>query len=59
VAIPFGDKDFMYLAAALVGASFNPWMVFYQQSATADKKLLRTTPRRDGTPPAAPFSPSC
>lgn len=31
---PFG-----YLAAALIGATFNPWMVFYQQAAVADKRL--------------------
>lgn len=37
--IPFGDRDFLYLAAALIGAVFNPWMVFYQQSAVADKGL--------------------
>jgi Mn2+/Fe2+ NRAMP family transporter len=36
---PFGDRGFWYLAAALVGAAFNPWMVFYQQSAVVDKKL--------------------
>ena len=27
------------LAAAIVGAIFNPWMVFYQQSAIVDKRL--------------------
>jgi len=26
--------------AAVIGAVFNPWMIFYQQSAIADKKLL-------------------
>jgi NRAMP (natural resistance-associated macrophage protein)-like metal ion transporter len=36
---PFTDTGFLYLAAALVGAVFNPWMVFYQQSAVVDKKL--------------------
>ena len=25
--------------AAIIGAVFNPWMIFYQQSAIADKKL--------------------
>lgn len=39
VDIPFGNRDFMFLAAALIGAAFNPWMVFYQQSAMAEKKL--------------------
>jgi Mn2+/Fe2+ NRAMP family transporter len=37
--LPFGNHEFMYLAAAVIGAVFNPWMIFYQQSATADKKL--------------------
>ena len=31
--------DFYYLAAAVIGATFNPWMIYYQQSATVDKKL--------------------
>ncbi len=38
--LPVGNKDFMYLVAAIIGATFNPWMIFYQQSATVDKKLL-------------------
>jgi Mn2+/Fe2+ NRAMP family transporter len=29
----------MFLVAAVIGATFNPWMIFYQQSAIADKKL--------------------
>jgi Mn2+/Fe2+ NRAMP family transporter len=37
--LPVGDLEFMYLAAAVIGATFNPWMIFYQQSAIADKKL--------------------
>ncbi len=37
--LPFGNHEFTYLAAAVIGATFNPWMVFYQQSAIADKKL--------------------
>jgi Mn2+/Fe2+ NRAMP family transporter len=36
---PIGDRDFMFLASALVGSVFNPWMIFYQQSAVADKGL--------------------
>ncbi len=36
---PVGNGDFMVLVAAVIGATFNPWMVFYQQSATVDKKL--------------------
>jgi Mn2+/Fe2+ NRAMP family transporter len=27
------------MVAAIIGATFNPWMIFYQQSATVDKKL--------------------
>lgn len=34
-----GMRQSGYLAAALIGATFNPWMVFYQQAAVADKKL--------------------
>ena len=37
--LPFGSRQFGYMAAALIGATFNPWMVFYQQAAVADKKL--------------------
>jgi len=37
--LPLGDRDFLYMTAAIIGAVFNPWMIFYQQSATADKKL--------------------
>jgi len=37
--IPVRNKDYMYLAAANIGAVIMPWMVFYQQSAVADKKL--------------------
>lgn len=37
---PVSNTDFMYLAAAIIGATFNPWMIFYQQSACVDKKLL-------------------
>ncbi len=39
VRIPFADKDYLYLVAANIGAVIMPWMVFYQQSAVADKKL--------------------
>lgn len=39
IHLPFGNRQFGYLAAALIGATFNPWMVFYQQAAVADKKL--------------------
>jgi NRAMP (natural resistance-associated macrophage protein)-like metal ion transporter len=39
VQIPLGNKDYLYLAAANIGAVIMPWMIFYQQSAIADKKL--------------------
>lgn len=39
VDLPLGNREFMYLAAAVIGMVFNPWMVFYQQSATVDKGL--------------------
>ncbi|MDR3493467.1 MAG: divalent metal cation transporter, partial [Ancalomicrobiaceae bacterium] len=34
-----GDPAYLYIAAALIGATFNPWMMFYQASAIAE---LRT-----------------
>jgi Mn2+/Fe2+ NRAMP family transporter len=37
--LPLGDRDFLYMTAAIIGAVFNPWMIFYQQSAIAEKKL--------------------
>ncbi|HMC43715.1 MAG TPA: divalent metal cation transporter, partial [Caballeronia sp.] len=37
--LPLSDHHYGYLAAALIGATFNPWMIFYQQAAVADKKL--------------------
>ncbi len=37
--LPFGDRQFLYMVAAIIGATFNPWMIFYQQSATVDKRL--------------------
>ena len=40
VDIPFRDPGYRYLAAANIGAVVMPWMVFYQQSAVADKRLL-------------------
>ena len=40
--LPLGNNDFWLLAAALIGAVFNPWMVFYQQSAIAQKQLDHT-----------------
>lgn len=31
-----GDFGYLYLGAGLIGATFNPWMIFYQASATAE-----------------------
>ena len=39
VDLPLGNHEFLYMMAAIIGATFNPWMIFYQQSAVADKKL--------------------
>lgn len=39
VDLPVGNREFMYLTAAMIGAVFNPWMIFYQQSAVAEKAL--------------------
>ena len=37
--IPYDSGGYLYLVAANIGAVIMPWMVFYQQSAVADKKL--------------------
>lgn len=37
--IPLTDPHYRYLVAANIGAVIMPWMIFYQQSAIADKKL--------------------
>jgi Mn2+/Fe2+ NRAMP family transporter len=37
--VPFERPDYMVLVAANIGAVIMPWMVFYQQSAVADKGL--------------------
>ena len=39
VRIPFANRDYLYLVAANIGAVIMPWMIFYQQSAIADKRL--------------------
>jgi Mn2+/Fe2+ NRAMP family transporter len=39
VRMPLANKQYMYLVAANIGAVIMPWMVFYQQSAVADKRL--------------------
>ncbi|MBE7567981.1 divalent metal cation transporter [Acidithiobacillus sp. HP-11] len=36
---PLGNSDYMMLIAANIGAVIMPWMIFYQQSAVADKGL--------------------
>ena len=38
-SIPYADRNYLYLVAANIGAVIMPWMVFYQQSAIADKGL--------------------
>ena len=35
--LPLTNAGFLWLAAAIIGATFNPWMIFYQQSATVEK----------------------
>jgi len=37
--IPFKEPQYLYLAAANIGAVIMPWMIFYQQSAVIDKGL--------------------
>jgi Mn2+/Fe2+ NRAMP family transporter len=37
--MPLSDSRYLYLLAANIGAVIMPWMIFYQQSAIADKKL--------------------
>jgi Mn2+/Fe2+ NRAMP family transporter len=37
--MPLGNGSYIYLVAANIGAVIMPWMIFYQQSAAADKKL--------------------
>ena len=39
VHVPFADRGYLYLVAANIGAVIMPWMIFYQQSAIADKRL--------------------
>jgi Mn2+/Fe2+ NRAMP family transporter len=37
--LPLRDHNYQFLIAANIGAVIMPWMIFYQQSAVADKKL--------------------
>ena len=39
VHMPLGDSKYRVLIAANIGAVIMPWMIFYQQSAVADKGL--------------------
>jgi len=39
VQAPFGDRSYVLLLAANVGAVIMPWMIFYQQGAVIDKGL--------------------
>ena len=34
-----GNRDYLHLVAANIGAVIMPWMIFYQQSAVAEKRL--------------------
>ncbi len=36
---PLGNQAYLLLVAGNIGAVIMPWMIFYQQSATVDKKL--------------------
>lgn len=38
--MPLNNKSYLYLTAANIGAVIMPWMIFYQQSAVVDKKLI-------------------
>ena len=42
---PIGESEYRVLIAANIGAVIMPWMIFYQQSATADKGLDRASRR--------------
>jgi Mn2+/Fe2+ NRAMP family transporter len=35
----WADFSYLFLVAGLIGATFNPWMIFYQASALAEKRL--------------------
>ncbi|HQT38837.1 MAG TPA: divalent metal cation transporter [Acidocella sp.] len=39
VQLQLGNSQYVYLVSANIGAVIMPWMVFYQQSAVADKRL--------------------
>jgi len=37
--VPLGDRNYLYLVTANIGAVIMPWMIFYQQSAVVEKRL--------------------
>ena len=39
IDLPVRDPGYLFLLAANIGAVIMPWMIFYQQSAVADKRL--------------------
>ena len=39
LSIPITNQSYLFLVAANIGAVIMPWMIFYQQSAIADKRL--------------------
>ena len=50
VSVPVGNRSYLVLLAANVGAVIMPWMIFYQQGAVVDKGLRPcdlTKERRD------------
>jgi Mn2+/Fe2+ NRAMP family transporter len=47
LSLPLGDRGYLALLAANVGAVIMPWMVFYQQTAVIDKGLAPADLRRE------------
>ena len=43
---PLGDRKYLYLASANIGAVIMPWMVFFQQSSIVERGLDAGRPRR-------------
>ncbi|OGT09563.1 MAG: NRAMP family metal ion transporter [Gammaproteobacteria bacterium GWE2_42_36] len=41
MTMPLHNANYLYLAAANIGAVIMPWMIFYQQSAVIDKGLTK------------------
>jgi Mn2+/Fe2+ NRAMP family transporter len=39
ISVPWHETKYLYLVAANIGAVIMPWMIFYQQSAVAEKNL--------------------